>query len=64
MTDGLAQVQIVWAICQVVGVTGLEPATFWSRTKRSTKLSYTPRQEESPFPFDVAGSKDWGREVY
>lgn len=28
----------------LVGVTGLEPATFWSRTKRSTKLSYTPRK--------------------
>jgi hypothetical protein len=25
-----------------VGVTGFEPAAFWSRTKRSTKLSYTP----------------------
>src|SRR5579863_8175889 len=27
----------------MVGVTGLEPATFWSRTKRSTRLSYTPK---------------------
>ena len=26
----------------VVGVTGFEPTTSWSRTKRSTKLSYTP----------------------
>jgi hypothetical protein len=26
----------------VVGVTGFEPATFWSRTKRATKLRYTP----------------------
>jgi hypothetical protein len=26
----------------IVGVTGFEPATSWSRTKRSTKLSYTP----------------------
>jgi hypothetical protein len=25
-----------------IGVTGFEPATSWSRTKRSTKLSYTP----------------------
>ena len=25
-----------------IGVTGVEPATSWSRTKRSTKLSYTP----------------------
>ena len=26
----------------MVGVTGFEPATFWSRTKRATKLRYTP----------------------
>ncbi len=26
----------------MVGVTGFEPTTSWSRTKRSTKLSYTP----------------------
>jgi hypothetical protein len=26
----------------VVGVTGFEPATFWSRTKRAAKLRYTP----------------------
>ena len=26
----------------MVGVTGLEPTASWSRTKRSTKLSYTP----------------------
>ena len=26
----------------LVGVTGFEPATFWSRTKRATKLRYTP----------------------
>ena len=25
-----------------VGLTGFEPATYWSRTKRSTKLSYSP----------------------
>ena len=25
----------------VVEVTGFEPATFWSRTKRATKLRYT-----------------------
>src|SRR5947208_16346589 len=29
----------------MVGVTGFEPATSWSRTKRSTKLSYTPVSE-------------------
>ncbi len=28
---------------EVVGVTGFEPATSWSQTRRSTKLSYTPR---------------------
>lgn len=27
----------------LVGVTGLEPMASWSRTKRSTKLSYTPK---------------------
>ena len=27
---------------KMVGVTGFEPATSWSRTKRSTKLSHTP----------------------
>ncbi len=26
----------------MVGVAGFEPATFWSRTKRATKLRYTP----------------------
>ena len=26
---------------KVVEVTGFEPATFWSRTKRATKLRYT-----------------------
>jgi hypothetical protein len=28
---------------RVVGVTGFEPATSWSQTRRSTKLSYTPK---------------------
>ena len=28
-------------IFDVVEVTGFEPATFWSRTKRATKLRYT-----------------------
>ena len=27
----------------MVGVTGFEPATSWSQTRRSTKLSYTPK---------------------
>jgi hypothetical protein len=26
-----------------IGVTGFEPATSWSQTTRSTKLSYTPQ---------------------
>jgi hypothetical protein len=26
----------------MVGMTGLEPATYWSQTSRSTKLSYIP----------------------
>ena len=32
----------------MVGVTGLEPAASWSRTKRSTKLSHTPSIEFRP----------------
>ena len=28
---------------EVVEVTGFEPATFWSRTKRATKLRYTSK---------------------
>jgi hypothetical protein len=27
---------------KMVGATGFEPATSWSQTRRSTKLSYTP----------------------
>src|SRR5579862_848037 len=42
-TDGRVGCLNVAIANQLVGVTGLEPATFWSRTKRSTKLSYTPR---------------------
>ena len=33
---------ITGASLQQVGLTGFEPATSWSRTKRSTKLSYSP----------------------
>lgn len=29
----------------LVEVTGFEPATFWSRTKRATKLRYTSKME-------------------
>ena len=28
---------------RMVGATGFEPATSWSQTRRSTKLSYTPK---------------------
>ena len=28
----------------MVGVTGFEPTTFWSRTKRATKLRYTSKK--------------------
>ena len=28
---------------QVVGTAGLEPATSWSRTRRTTKLCYVPK---------------------
>ena len=41
----------------LVGVTGFEPATFWSRTKRATKLRYTPKKwsqcgDSDPRPAD------------
>ena len=29
-------------LSHMVGATGFEPATFWSRTKRATKLRYAP----------------------
>ena len=29
---------------EMVGETGIEPATSWSRTKRATKLRYSPTQ--------------------
>ena len=31
----------------LVEVTGFEPATFWSRTKRATKLRYTSKKRAS-----------------
>ena len=31
----------------MVGAIGFEPTTFWSQTRRSTKLSYTPKIGES-----------------
>jgi hypothetical protein len=33
-----------WSHEAMVGVTGFEPATSWSRTKRATKLRYTPKK--------------------
>src|SRR5882762_8495370 len=43
----------------MVGVTGLEPATFWSRTKRSTRLSYTPRSAKVARLLMRAGGTEW-----
>ena len=34
----------------LVGVTGFEPATSWSQTRRSTKLSYTPHARMNIMP--------------
>ncbi len=33
-------------VLNMVEVTGFEPATFWSRTKRATKLRYTSKKME------------------
>ena len=41
--DGLDYLQ---AVVNLVEVTGFEPATFWSRTKRATKLRYTSASME------------------
>ena len=39
-----------------IGATGFEPATSWSQTKRSAKLSYAPwRREIVPQVNDLAG---------
>ena len=37
-----ALIKASYAAFWIVGVTGFEPATSWSRTRRSTKLSHTP----------------------
>jgi hypothetical protein len=42
-TSGLSNAQ---AAAGMVEVTGFEPATFWSRTKRATKLRYTSTKME------------------
>ena len=39
----------------MVGVTGLEPMASWSRTKRSTKLSYTPMMSQTDSQKTVTG---------
>lgn len=41
----------------MVGVTGFEPTTSWSRTKRSTKLSYTPVRSDGVSLLDAAGQE-------
>lgn len=41
----------------LVGVTGFEPTTSWSRTKRSTKLSYTPVRSEGVSLLHAAGQE-------
>ena len=47
----------------MVGVTGFEPATSWSQTRRSTKLSYTPSFENFR-PLDSREKFSEGRAVY
>jgi hypothetical protein len=51
---------------ELVGATGFEPATSWSQTRRSTRLSYTPDNEQgtvgqrravsTPFPHPLFGA--------
>ncbi len=36
-----------WGRVEVVGTTGFEPATSWSQTRRSTKLSYVPNDPKT-----------------
>ena len=43
MRNTLQQVQLLEIVPEkVVGETGIEPATSWSRTKRATRLRYSP----------------------
>ena len=39
--------QYIYLLCYLVGKTGFEPATPWSQTKYSTKLSYFPVFKQS-----------------
>ena len=41
-SEGLCVTAEVASARKKIGVTGFEPATSWSQTRRSTKLSYTP----------------------
>ena len=36
---------------EMVGEVGFEPATFWSRTKRATRLRYSPKENDRMIPF-------------
>ena len=38
-------------VVEMVGATGFEPATSWSQTRRSTRLSYTPNSREQRTPY-------------
>jgi hypothetical protein len=37
-----AQTEIDLAMAVLVGAAGFEPATFWSQTRRATRLRYAP----------------------
>ena len=41
----------------MVGVAGFEPATSWSQTKRSTKLSHTPMEPDTRYARVTEGYK-------
>ena len=41
----------------MVGVAGFEPATSWSQTKRSTKLSHTPMEPDTRYVRVTEGYK-------
>jgi hypothetical protein len=45
-----AAVAMALAGGRLVGATGFEPATSWSQTRRSTRLSYTPGRKVSAAP--------------
>ena len=43
----------------MVGKTGFEPATSWSQTKRSTKLSYFPKNDINYISFCLKSQEDF-----